>query len=82
MYTKLSMIEETLKRKKENGGVNTTLPVIAGDKETNALIDDLRKRYVYFVCGFGFQFQMEASLSEGGPVSLSCLTRPPLPFKM
>ncbi len=48
MYTKLSMIEETIKRKKENNGGNgaITLPIISSYKETNDLIDDLRKRNI------------------------------------
>ncbi len=41
------MIEETLKRKKDGGGgAPVSLPLVASDKESKELIDDLRKRNV------------------------------------
>ena len=41
MYTKLSMIEETIKKKKENDGAGAKF-----DKDANELIDDLRRRNI------------------------------------
>ena len=54
MYTKLSMIEETLKRKKDaGGGAPLTLPMVASDKESN-VSNKLFLIYIYIISNYDY----------------------------